>query len=228
MAAIKENETTPPNSGGKKVVLSRLCLCVRDVCVGEILTLDNASMKCKACAKRVSIWDTRSCIMWSHHDVPVQEHRCQIGSSSLSHKFVLNYAICARRAGTAVCSNADTTITCRITYDLQEIILSFTGNIYSCIVLNFFPKIGKIIAPFQRRSGFVCLFLRQQDDVQTNQIIKVNKCGTRGYLLRLTFYSQATPACVCVCVVHMLTGKQTAPRRHGVQPVLGSRNNMCK
>lgn len=152
MAVIKGNETTPPNSGEKKkLVLSRLCLCVRDVCVGEIL---NASMKSRACVKRVSIWDTRSCVMWSHHDVPVQEHRCQIGGSCLSHKFVLNYAICARRAGTAVCLNTDTTITCRIAYDLYGIVLSFTGNIYSCIVLNFFSKIGKIIAPFQWRSGF--------------------------------------------------------------------------
>lgn len=154
MAAIKEKETTPPNSGGKKVVLSRLCLCARDVCVGEILTLDNASMKSKACAKRVSIWETRSCVMWSHHDVPVQERHCQIGGSSLSHRFVLNYAICALRAGTAVCSNANTTITCRIAFNLQGIILSFTGNIHSCIVFNFFSQDLKIIAPFQWRSGF--------------------------------------------------------------------------
>lgn len=39
------------------------------------------------------------------------------------------------------------------------------------------------------------VFLRRQDDAQTNQIIKVNKWGTRGYML-----SQASPACVwCTC-----------------------------
>lgn len=36
----------------------------------------------------------------------------------------------------------------------QGLYLSFTGSIYSSVVLNFFPKIGKIIAPFQWRSGF--------------------------------------------------------------------------
>lgn len=128
--------------------------------------------------------------------------RCQIGSSSLSHKLVLNYAICVRRAGTAVCLNTDT-ITCRIAYDLQGIILPFTGNIYSCIILNFFPKIGvKLSHPFSGNLAsekvilFVWFILRRQDDVQTNQIIKINKCGTRGYLLHLIFLSQATPACV--------------------------------